>query len=56
MFWKGPKGPEILLACIIHNYKPYWHTVGPFGYPRGAKKGHFGPKTEANWPKLTYGT
>ena len=41
------------LTRIIHNYKSYWHSLGPFRYPRGAQKGDFWPKTEANWQKLT---
>ena len=55
MLWSGPNDLETLLTCMIHNYKSYWRTLGPFSYPQGAQKGHFGPKTEANWPKLTYG-
>ena len=29
MFWKSPNGPETLLTCIMHNYKPNWPTLGP---------------------------
>ena len=53
MLWKGPNGPETLLTCIKHNYKSYWYALGPVRYPWGAQKGHFWPKTEANWEKLT---
>ena len=42
MLWKGPSGPETLLTCITHNYKSYWHPLGPFRYPRGAQNGYLG--------------
>ena len=38
MVQKGPNGPETLLTCIIHNYRSYWPALGPFRYPRGAKR------------------
>ena len=44
MSWKGPKDPKTLLTCIIHNYKSYWPTLGPFECPREAQKGPFGLK------------
>ncbi len=38
MVQKGPNGPETFLTCIIHNYRSYWPALGPFRYPRGAKR------------------
>ena len=44
MRWKGPNGPETLLKCITHNYKSYWHALGPLRYPGGPKMAIFGLK------------
>merc|ERR1712051_890999 len=35
----GPSGPKTVLMGIIHDYMPWWTTLGPFRGPQGSLNG-----------------
>ena len=45
-----PNGPKTLPMDILHDYMPYWTTLGPFQRPKGVQKL---PKTSPSWPNIS---
>ena len=45
-----PNGPKTLPMDILHDYMPYWTTLGPFQRPQGVQKL---PKTSPSWPNIS---
>ena len=51
----GPSGPKTVLMGIIHDYMPYWTTLGPFRGPQGSLNGPNSTKMallDPIWPIL----
>ena len=45
---------QVNFIYFLGIFEIFFRSLGHMGIPGGAKKGHFWPKKDAKWPKLTY--